>query len=211
MTTSDYKSRSISLLGQYAGFISRLIAFVVDTIIVSGFILFSSWFIGITATIFQAEKLVGYLIRKFPFFESISSVILSPQVATISILLIVALYYIFFWSYVGQTPGKALMGVRIVRLNGKKLTFGVAAIRYLGYYLSAMTLFFGFLWILIDDKRMGWHDKLARTCVIYSWDAKPDENFLKDITQKLVINDYGIQEILDQQPSTKDLVDSSEL
>jgi uncharacterized RDD family membrane protein YckC len=39
--------------------------------------------------------------------------------------------------------------------------------------------FLGFLWILIDNRRQGWHDKMAGTCVIYNWPARPDENFLR--------------------------------
>lgn len=59
------------------------------------------------------------------------------------------------------------MGVRIARTNGKPLTIGRALLRYLGYWLSAIPLGLGFFWVLVDDQRQGWHDKLADTYVIY--------------------------------------------
>jgi uncharacterized RDD family membrane protein YckC len=51
----------------------------------------------------------------------------------------------------------------------------------------------GLLWIMVDDQRQGWHDKLAKTFVIYTWAARPDEQFLVDelhelhqVTQKTI-------------------------
>ena len=76
-------------------------------------------------------------------------------------------YPVVFWVLLGQTPGKLLMGVRIARTNGKRLTIGRALLRYLGYWLSAIPLGLGFLWVLVDDQRQCWHDKLADTYVIY--------------------------------------------
>jgi len=76
-------------------------------------------------------------------------------------------YPVVFWVLLGQTPGKLLMGVRIARTNGQRLTIGRALLRYLGYWLSAIPLGLGFFWVLVDDQRQGWHDKLAGTYVIY--------------------------------------------
>jgi uncharacterized RDD family membrane protein YckC len=42
-------------------------------------------------------------------------------------------------------------------------------------------LFLGFFWILIDDRRQGWHDKIAGTCVVYTWHARPDETFFRKL------------------------------
>jgi uncharacterized RDD family membrane protein YckC len=39
-------------------------------------------------------------------------------------------------------------------------------IRYLGYYVSIFALGLGFLWVAWDDKKQGWHDKMAGTVVI---------------------------------------------
>ena len=44
--------------------------------------------------------------------------------------------------------------------------------RLLTYGLSLAAVGIGFLFILSDDRRQGWHDKIAGTCVIYSWKAR---------------------------------------
>ena len=44
---------------------------------------------------------------------------------------------------------------------------GRAAVReILGKLISTIVLFIGFLWIAFDDKKQGWHDKLASTYVV---------------------------------------------
>jgi uncharacterized RDD family membrane protein YckC len=50
----------------------------------------------------------------------------------------------------------------------------------IGYLLGFVSLGFGFLWILVSDRRQGWHDLLAGTYVIYTWAARPDERFLAE-------------------------------
>ena len=77
-------------------------------------------------------------------------------------------YDIAFWTLAGQTPGKQLVGVRVVRTDGRRIEFGRAVVRRLGYILSSL-LYLGFLWILFDNRRQGWHDKLADTIVVYTW------------------------------------------
>jgi uncharacterized RDD family membrane protein YckC len=44
----------------------------------------------------------------------------------------------------------------------------------------------GFFWILIDDRRQGWHDKIAGTLVIYTWEAHHEERFLSDRINELI-------------------------
>jgi uncharacterized RDD family membrane protein YckC len=67
----------------------------------------------------------------------------------------------------GKTIGKHIIGIRIVREDGEPLGPASAAYRHLvGYPLSALGAFLGFLWILWDPKQQGWHDKLVRTMVV---------------------------------------------
>jgi uncharacterized RDD family membrane protein YckC len=82
--------------------------------------------------------------------------------------LIALSYDIGFWLAAGQTPGKRALGVRIVRTDGKRMTFGNAVRREIGYVISAI-LFLGFLWAIIDNRRQALHDKLAGTLVLYCW------------------------------------------
>ncbi len=95
------------------------------------------------------------------------------------------LYYVFFWSLTGQTLGQRVMGLRVVRLNSRRMGIGVSLARWVGYQLCIFTLGIGFLWVLIDNRRMGWHDKLARTCVIYAWKAQQNERFIARVNRRL--------------------------
>ena len=75
-------------------------------------------------------------------------------------------YYIGFLRYGGQTFGKMALGIRVVRTNGESLRWRDAILRYIGYILNTFSFGIGFLWILIDERRQGWHDKMAGTIVI---------------------------------------------
>jgi uncharacterized RDD family membrane protein YckC len=84
------------------------------------------------------------------------------------------LYFLFFWTTTGQTPGKAAMGVRIVRLDGHRMHLWTAILRLIGFCISLASGGLGFVLVLADNRRQALHDKIARTCVIYSWEARGD-------------------------------------
>ncbi len=78
-----------------------------------------------------------------------------------------AVWTIGFWIFWMATPGKMLMDIKIVDAKSiGKARNGQLVLRYFGYILSAIPLGLGFLWILIDKKNQGWHDKLSSTLVI---------------------------------------------
>ena len=149
-----------SLKGHYAGFVSRLLAYAIDLGIIVILLIFGGWLWQTVSSFFQ-----------FGFFADASSLFFA-FIAGISAILTSAVYYIFFWVLAGQTPGKLLLGIRIVGLDSDRITFWQALRRYVGYYLSALALYAGYWWVLIDNRRQGWHDKLAGTYVIYVWDAR---------------------------------------
>lgn len=60
------------------------------------------------------------------------------------------------------------MGLRVVSTDGQPMTMGKAFIRYIGYIISAIVFYLGFIWIAIDKDKQGWHDKIANTYVIKS-------------------------------------------
>jgi uncharacterized RDD family membrane protein YckC len=69
----------------------------------------------------------------------------------------------------GQSAGMRILGIYIVRVDGRPFTIRDAAIRHLvGYPLSTVAFFLGFLWMLWDPRQQGWHDKLAGTVVVMS-------------------------------------------
>jgi hypothetical protein len=78
-----------------------------------------------------------------------------------------ALYFtalLALWK--GQTPGKRLVHVRVIRLDGRPLGWWFAFERFGGYAASLSTGLLGFLQILWDRNRQGLHDKAVETVVI---------------------------------------------
>lgn len=71
------------------------------------------------------------------------------------------------WSTRGTTPGKLLVELRVVDARtGGRPTVVQAVLRYAGYFVSALPLGLGFVWIALDRRKQGLHDKLARTRVM---------------------------------------------
>ncbi len=81
--------------------------------------------------------------------------------------LLPALAVLFFWRRWGATPGKAAVHAKIVdaRSGAAPATWRLL-VRYLSYLISSLPLFLGFVWIAIDRRKQGWHDKIAGTVVI---------------------------------------------
>ena len=152
------------IYGQYAGFVTRLVAFVIDVVIVAVLVIIIGAAIGLIATSLKSI----HLLRSGALTETVASVI----AIAIGVVMVVA-YYIGFWLAAGQTPGKRIMGVRIVCTDGGRVKLGNVIRRFAGYWLSCI-LFLGFLWILVDNQRQAWHDSLSGTIVIYSRPTPPE-------------------------------------
>ena len=82
------------------------------------------------------------------------------------LLIGIAYQWFFLTQNHGQTIGKLMLGIRVVKTNGEPLSAMDAILRYLGYYLNSAILMLGWLWATWDDDRQGWHDKLAGTVVV---------------------------------------------
>ena len=78
-----------------------------------------------------------------------------------------AVYFTSFLAlWQGQTPGKRMVGVRVIRLDGRPMTWWLAFERFGGYAASLSTGLLGFLQILWDRNRQGLHDKGVETVVV---------------------------------------------
>ena len=78
-----------------------------------------------------------------------------------------ALAVVAFWLYRQATPGKMALGMRVVDAKtGNTLTVAQSIVRYLGYYLSTIPFGLGLIWVGLDPKKQGWHDKLAGSVVV---------------------------------------------
>ena len=66
----------------------------------------------------------------------------------------------------GGTPGKLILGMRIVNEEGNYIGIPMAILRYIGKLLSGVILGMGYLMIAFTDKKQGLHDKIAKTFVV---------------------------------------------
>jgi len=163
---------------RYVGFWKRLLAFFIDTLILVTVIL------AIVIAVYGRRYVQLASEGQTLLFDIIVQGVL-PAVAAI-----------LFWRYRGATPGKMLIGARIV--SAKTLgppSTGQLIGRYFAYIISMLPsivvavaiivvsilsgridlqlwlvitplLMWGFLWIAFDKRKQGWHDKLAGTVVI---------------------------------------------
>jgi len=78
-------------------------------------------------------------------------------------------YFCLMHAWCGQTIGKRIMGIRLIsRADGDRvLNIERCFLRWVGYFVSALPLFGGFFWALLDVEGRTWHDRLAGTKVIY--------------------------------------------
>jgi uncharacterized RDD family membrane protein YckC len=67
----------------------------------------------------------------------------------------------------GQTLGRQAAGIRITNLQGGPISKGQAWGRYLfKAFISGSIFYLGYLWMLWDANKQGWHDKVANTLVL---------------------------------------------
>ena len=82
-------------------------------------------------------------------------------------------YALYFWvpvAMVGRTPGKALLGLRIVRRDdGGAPGAGPALIRMLTVPISFLLFGLGFIGIVVGRDRRALEDVTAHSLVIYDW------------------------------------------
>ncbi len=80
--------------------------------------------------------------------------------------LIALAYFAGMWTWKGTTVGGIVLNLKVVRLDGSPLTFAAALVRGLAAAFSVVVLFLGFLWIILDKEKQGWHDRIAGTVVV---------------------------------------------
>lgn len=157
-------------VGVYAGLGRRLVAFIVDFILV----LIAG---GIAIAFFSLTNGL-----KYAYFMTVSGVsyhdlteagtldaALGPIVAAFGMLFIVVpwLYFAGFESSRSQaTPGKVLMSLVVTDLEGNKPSFARTTLRFFGKYISTLIIFLGFIMIGFTKKHQGLHDRIAGCLVL---------------------------------------------
>ena len=150
-------TRSVTAQGNYAGSVSRFLAYVID--------LFAS-----TAVFTLVLAGVSYVVQ----------IVTGKQVHwdrqnIVVVILYVAWEFFYFgysWAVSGRTFGMAVLGVRVVRADGAIAEPRRGVIRSLVFPLSFLLLGLGFLGILVQRERRALHDLIAGTAVVYAWDAR---------------------------------------
>ncbi|MGA2919424.1 RDD family protein [Methanoregula sp.] len=157
-------------VGVYAGLGRRLIAFIVDFILV----LIAG---GIAIAFFSLSNGL-----KYAYFMTVSGVsyhdlteagtldaALGPIVAAFGMFFVIVpwLYFAGFESSRSQaTPGKVLMSLVVTDLEGNKPSFARTTLRFFGKYISALIIFIGFIMIGFTKKHQGLHDRIAGCLVL---------------------------------------------
>lgn len=149
-------------LFDYAGFLIRLVAFLIDSLItgVVGFVLLIPAMIVYFAAIFMSSSdepnFTMFIIALLVMFISV----------LIEIVLFVAYNAWFESSKYQGTPGKILLKLKVVGENGGRISFVTAALRYILKVVFSNFFYIGFIFILFNDKKQGLYDLLLKTYVI---------------------------------------------
>ncbi|HPR64692.1 MAG TPA: RDD family protein [Thermoanaerobaculia bacterium] len=136
----------------YAGFWIRLVAYVIDSIVLSilcGLVMIPAAFLTFTTR----EDLTA-------------TILIIVGTGTLCSILSVG-YLVVFWAKSGATLGKKMLGLKIVRDDSDTpLGYGKAFLRLLGYMLSNVILYAGFIMVAFTRRKQGLHDYVAGTVVI---------------------------------------------
>ena len=137
------------------GFLRRLGAYLIDGVVlyIVNIILMA---VGIVAMGIDATELEG---------GGIEQIRLLLPLYIFGIIINIA-YYTFFHGNTGQTPGKMVCRLKVVRTNGEPLGYGRAFLRWVGYIASWCAFALGFLWVIFDRQKQAWHDKIAGSYVL---------------------------------------------
>jgi len=149
----NIEKKSVENVGEYkyASFTRRFVASMVDSII-----------LGIINLAIQSG--MGFQLKE------------KSAIIYIVTLIVSMVFEIGFWiKRDGQTPGKRVMHIKVIKANGEKFDWFTGFIRYFGQFVSAFALCLGYLAIISDKKKQSWHDKLAGTYVVESDDKKPSK------------------------------------
>lgn len=138
----------------YAGFWRRLLAYLLD------YFLFSAIVAPLLVVIYGRD----YFYWSAEQTEFLATYGLSDFLLT---MLLPIILIISFWVKLGATPGKLLLDCRVVdAATLQPPGWKKALLRCLAYAVSILPFGLGFVWIAVDKRKQGLHDKLAKTLVL---------------------------------------------
>jgi uncharacterized RDD family membrane protein YckC len=81
-------------------------------------------------------------------------------------------YEFLFVVYTGSTPGLRALRLRLVRFDGSPVGWRTRRWRVLASFLSACSLGLGYLWSVLDEDGLCWHDRITHTHIQSGKQAK---------------------------------------
>ena len=141
----------------YAGFWRRFAAILIDSIILA----IGETIIGVIFGFMIGAFLVGMELD----IDTIQAI--TVVFAYILGLVLNWLYFTLFESSSKQaTPGKMALGIVVTDLNGERISFGRANVRYWSKIVSALILLIGYIMAAFTEKKQALHDIIAGTLVV---------------------------------------------
>lgn len=168
----DTKSKESVSSGQYprmGSFLERLVAYIIDYFILMflGFIL--GFFVMLPFGLLGG--IMGNLNDSAGVISGISSMM---QLFVFGISLFVGvIYYVYFYTKKGQTPGKMVMKLKVVRADDLNyLSAGMVILRQtIGMWVNGLLFYLGYLWYFMSPKRQTWADSIASSLVVKTDDS----------------------------------------
>jgi uncharacterized RDD family membrane protein YckC len=102
-----------------------------------------------------------------PNLQNLRPSLLLPAVGLIVVAVVLwAAYEFSFVVYTGSTLGLRAARLQLATFDGSPLTRSVRRWRVLASFLSALSVGLGYLWSVLDQDGLCWHDRITRTHVI---------------------------------------------
>ena len=162
---------------EYASFNRRMISSTIDVLIIAiiltpitnllDFFLYDDKGLAVTIGEFFQARNNTVSSEELWHFLSVHHIIAKYLFVQITLLTVIGLFFVSFWYYKGQTPGKIITKSKIVDAKlGTKPTLKKCIVRFLSYILSTLIICIGFIMVSFTKKRQGLHDVIAGTIVV---------------------------------------------
>lgn len=158
---SKLPKKEPALVADYAGFLDRAKAFVTDIFMIGlPVALIIMMMFGYNET--KSAGALDVIVKDKKALEHAPN----PMASIVQIVLIMGVH-VLLWRKDGQTPGKKFAHIKVVDASTlKEASYFKLIIRFIGYFISLLTL--GFLMGLLRDDKKTLHDLLSGTAVIYT-------------------------------------------
>lgn len=141
----------------YASFWKRLAAVFIDSLI----LLIPNLIVGLIIGV-----VIG-IVMGASGMDDVSITMMANGLGNIVGIVIAWLYWAYFESSEKQaTPGKMLLGIQVTDLEGQRISFGKASLRYFGKILSGLICLIGYIMAAFTEKKQALHDMLAGCLVV---------------------------------------------